>query len=102
MRGNVVERRPTVGTPDRVREARARRCERAEAESLEHARGAGVPWVRDDERLAPVKRAERLGPFELRRHGESVVRDSRLNMSQATTVPQPYPIAEAAAAPFDP
>ena len=60
MRDDLVERRAAVEAAEREREAGARGRERLEPERGEHARGAGVPRVRDHERLARVQRLERL------------------------------------------
>jgi hypothetical protein len=57
---NLVERDPAVAPAEREREPRARGRQRRKAQRLEHARRAGVPGVRDHERLALVQRAERL------------------------------------------
>jgi hypothetical protein len=58
MGGNLVDRRLAVEATEREGEAGARRRERAKAERLEHARRAGVPRVRDHERLARMERGE--------------------------------------------
>ena len=54
---HVVECRLSVQTTEGERESGARRRERLEAERLEHAGRADVPRIRDDERLALVKRS---------------------------------------------
>jgi hypothetical protein len=51
---NLVDGDAPVKAAEREGEAGARRRERAKAERFEHARGAGVPRVRDHERLALV------------------------------------------------
>src|SRR4051794_15490926 len=62
---DVVERRGAVAAAEGEGEARARRGQRTEAERLEHARRAGVPWVGEQEGLAGVQCAEGLGPLDL-------------------------------------
>jgi hypothetical protein len=64
---HVIDRRTAVDAAAREREAGARRRERLEPEALENARGAGVPWIRDDEGLAAVERPEVGGLLCLRR-----------------------------------
>jgi hypothetical protein len=59
MGRNLVDRRAAVEATEREGEAGARRRERAKAERLEHAGGAGVPGVGDHERLARMERGER-------------------------------------------
>jgi hypothetical protein len=51
---NLVDRHASVEAAERECEAGTRRRERAKAERLEYARRAGVPRVRDHERLALV------------------------------------------------
>jgi hypothetical protein len=58
MGGNLVERRAAIEATEREGEAGARRRERAKAERLKDARRAGVPRVRDHERLARMERGE--------------------------------------------
>ena len=58
---HLVERDVAVEAPEREREPGARGRQRLEAERRQHLRGAGVPRVRDDERLAFVQCAELLG-----------------------------------------
>jgi hypothetical protein len=51
---HLVQRDVTVGAPEREREPGAGGRERLEAEPRQHLRRAGVPGIRDDERLARV------------------------------------------------
>ena len=74
--GDLVERDPSVQAPEREREAGARRRERLEPECREHARRAGVPWIRDHERLSGVELLEAYRPIRLGNHGLDSARHS--------------------------
>jgi hypothetical protein len=67
---HLVERHAAVEPAEREGEAGARRRERPEAEGGQHPRGAGVPRVRDHERLTGVERRERSRFLSLGGHGD--------------------------------
>jgi hypothetical protein len=65
---DLVERGAAVTAAESEGEAGARRGERLEAEPLEHLGGAGIPGIRDDERLALVERTKVCALLRLARH----------------------------------
>ena len=70
MLDDLVQARLPVPAAEGERKARTRGSERLETESGEHPGRAGVPGVRDYERLPGVQRPEGLGSLGLarRRH----------------------------------